>query len=297
MQITFHKGLSTTTLSPTFSVLIPTWNNLALVKLCVASIQKNSRYRHQIILHINEGTDGTLAWAQQSGLDYTHSPQNVGVCWACNAMFHLAEAQYIVYMNDDMYACPDWDFYLVEAIKNYPNSYFYLSATMIERVQWQSNRLVFGNFGTNPADFQEETLLQSYSSLFIADWQGGTSPPSLMHRSLWELVGGFSVEFSPGFGSDPDLSRKLWQAGVRHFRGVGKSLVYHFMSKTTRKVVSNQSYSQFFRKWGITIKVFESQYLYAQNHYTGPLPDQLPSMSLLARWRYKLKYSLPIFRQ
>ena len=42
-----------------FSILIPSWNNLEYLKLCIASIKKNSRYKHQIIVHANEGSDGT----------------------------------------------------------------------------------------------------------------------------------------------------------------------------------------------------------------------------------------------
>ena len=33
-----------------FSILIPTWNNLELLKLCVHSIRENSGYSHQIIV-------------------------------------------------------------------------------------------------------------------------------------------------------------------------------------------------------------------------------------------------------
>ena len=32
----------------------------------------------------------------------------------------------------------------------------------------------------------------------------------LIHRDLWNKVGGFSEEFYPGTGSDPDLNMKLW---------------------------------------------------------------------------------------
>ena len=32
-----------------FSILIPTWNNLALLQLCVRSIRENSAYHHQNI--------------------------------------------------------------------------------------------------------------------------------------------------------------------------------------------------------------------------------------------------------
>jgi glycosyltransferase involved in cell wall biosynthesis len=36
-----------------FSILIPSWNNLAYLKICVESIRKNSMFAHQIIVHVN----------------------------------------------------------------------------------------------------------------------------------------------------------------------------------------------------------------------------------------------------
>ena len=43
-----------------FSIIIPTYNNLEYLKLCLKSIKKNSKFNHEIIIHVNEGTDGTL---------------------------------------------------------------------------------------------------------------------------------------------------------------------------------------------------------------------------------------------
>jgi glycosyltransferase involved in cell wall biosynthesis len=43
-----------------FSIIIPTYNNLACLKICIKSIQKNSKYKHEIIVHVNEGKDGTI---------------------------------------------------------------------------------------------------------------------------------------------------------------------------------------------------------------------------------------------
>ena len=38
------------------SIIIPTFNNLDYLKICIDSIRKNSAYDNEIILHINEGT-------------------------------------------------------------------------------------------------------------------------------------------------------------------------------------------------------------------------------------------------
>ena len=52
-----------------FSILIPTFNNLEYLKICIDSIKKNSNYEHQIIVHVNEGSDKTIDYVQQNNLD------------------------------------------------------------------------------------------------------------------------------------------------------------------------------------------------------------------------------------
>ena len=47
------------------SIVIPTYNNLEYLKFTIESILKNSKYKHEIVLHINEGIDGTLDYANQ----------------------------------------------------------------------------------------------------------------------------------------------------------------------------------------------------------------------------------------
>lgn len=280
-----------------FSIIIPTWNNLPFVKLCVESILKNSSYNHQVVLHINDGSDGTLEWAKQQGIDFTYSSQNVGICLACNAAFSLTKADYIIYINDDMYVCPEWDKKLYQAIKGYGKDDFYFSATMIER-EGESGGCASAphNYGDSVENFRENDLLKDYTKLAIPDWQGANFPPSIMHRRLWNLIGGFSIEFSPGMYSDPDICRKLWEVGVRNFRGVGDSLVYHFMSKSVGRIKKNNGKKQFFQKWGISSRTFFDFYLRFYTHnkdsgYKGILkePEESPALQL-KRIRDKIKY-------
>src|SRR5882724_11086381 len=235
-----------------FTILIPSWNNLPYLKLCIESIRKNSRLAHQLIVHINEGKDGTLDWVEsQPDLDYTFSEQNIGVCYALNIGRGLAVTDYIAYLNDDMYVCPGWDLALAEEIKAIGNNYFFLSATAIEPVA-SSNCVIPADYGTDIDSFREEALLKEYASLPMRDWQGATWPPNVVHKDIWDLAGGYSVEFSPGMYSDPDFSMKLWRMGIRLFKGVSKSRAYHFGSKSTGRVVKNKGYYRFIAKWGMT---------------------------------------------
>lgn len=266
-----------TNLEPVFSILLPSWNNLVFLQLCINSIRINSRYKHQVIIHINEGNDGTLEWIKEQEIDYTYSPQNIGICYAVNAAASLAKADYIVYMNDDMYVCPDWDFYLFEEIKQQTDDYFFLSSTLIEP-RFTGNACVMApyDFGNGPASFNEAKLLDQYQSIPFTNWTGSSWPPNVLSKRLWHLVGGYSTEFSPGMYSDPDFSMKLWIAGVRNFKGVAQSRVYHFMSKSTGKLtVKVNGRKNFLKKWGISAGMFYRFYLNMGSQYNGFLSEPI----------------------
>ena len=283
---------------PLFSIIIPTWNNLPFLELCINSILKNSTFQHQIIVHINEGNDGTLEWLEKNKIEFTHSKQNIGICLACNEAATLVKTDYILYLNDDMYACPEWDKKLYDAILEYGKEDFYFSGTMIERVETNWKCTSSGHdYGSSPENFREDELLKDLPKLKISDWNGASFPPSIMHRRIWNLIGGFSIEFSPGMYSDPDISRKLWEVGVRNFRGIGDSLVYHFMSKSIGRIKKNDGRKQFMNKWGMSSKTFYKHYLKlspdADNTYTGLLKEPELTIGLrFSLWIDKIKLKL-----
>lgn len=234
-----------------FSILIPTWNNLDYLKLCVSSIRRHSTFNHQIIIHVNDGADGTLDWVQKEGLDYTHSMENIGVCLAMNSMRRLVKTDYIYFLNDDMYVLPEWDTVMMEEIRKRPDNMYYLSGTMIQPHDENDVGLCI-NYGDSIETFREEDLLREYMNEPYNDWLGATRPPSLVHRDIWDLVGGYSVEYSPGMYSDPDFTAKLLYVGITYLKGLGNSRVYHFETKTTRRIKKNNGAIQFLLKWGIT---------------------------------------------
>ncbi len=117
------------------------------------------------------------------------------------------------------------------------------------------------DFGKTVKDFDEKRLLLEYPSIPFPDWSGGNWYPMVLHKSIWQLIGGLSVEFSPGMGSDPDMMIKLWHSGVRFYKGVSASRVYHFGSKTTDRIKKNNGYNQFLLKWGLSNSTFFKLFL------------------------------------
>jgi GT2 family glycosyltransferase len=271
-----------------FCVLIPTWNNLEFLKLCINSLMKNSYYEIQIIVIVNEGNDGTLEWIRnQNGIDYIHSKFNIGICYGLNITRSLFKSEYIVYVNDDMYVLPGWDLELYKEIDRIGTKNFMLSGTMIEPQNTGNPCVIVKDYGSCPQNFMEELLLKEYKSLFINDWNGSLLPPHVVHTDIWDLVGGMSIEFSPGILSDFDFSRKLYEAGVRLFKGKGDSLVYHFGSKSIFRVKQNNGRKTFVRKWGYTSKIFSGKFLKRGKPFSGNIVE--PELNITTLIISKLK--------
>ena len=259
-----------------FSILIPTFNNVKYLELCINSIKKNSKYDHQIITHVNIGDDGTIEYLNKTNIEYTHTKYNSGICEGINKAAKLAKYDYLLYAHDDFYFSPSWDKILHEEVKKIGHNKFYLSGTMMNEGQ------IKFNCGNTLDEFNEKKFLDEYKNYNFYDFQGSTWAPSLVHRSIWNKVGGLSEEYFPGNGSDPDFNMKLWNLGVRIFKGINKFKVYHFGSvvlrKKLNKIKSKNKYGSkssklFLLKWGISIKFFKEFYLRSTEKYNGPLAE------------------------
>ena len=256
-----------------FSILIPTYNNLEYLRFCIKSLKKNSHFNNQIICHVNIGEDGTAKFLEENKLDYSYTSYNAGICEGMNKASKLCKFDYYLYAHDDFYFCPKWDFILFNEIKKIGHNNFYLSGTMMNEGQ------ISFNCGNTPNEFDEKKFLLEYKNFNYYDFQGSTWAPSVVHRDIWNKVGGLSQEYFPGTGSDPDFNMKLWNLGIRIFKGLNDFKVYHFGSTVLRKkknTISKKNYGSkgakvFLLKWGITIKFFKKFYMRSDTKYLKPL--------------------------
>ena len=254
-----------------FSIIIPSFNNLDYLKISLTSLNKNSFFKNEIIVHLNIGIDGSIDFLRENKIKFTHTDYNSGICEGVNKASKLASKKYIIYAHDDFYFCPNWDKFLYKEIEKINHNKFYLSSSTIGTF---GNTL---NCGDTYINFDEDALLKNYDKIKFDEIQGSTWAPHVVPRSLWDKVGGFSEEFFPGAGSDPDFNMKLWNEGVRLFKTVSNSKIYHFKSKTLRRKVSSigsKSGKIFLIKWGLSIKFFKKYYLESntifKNELSGP---------------------------
>ena len=133
------------------SIIVPTYNNLSFLKFFISSIKKNSKYNHQIILHINDGSDGTLEFAKKEEISFTYSSKNIGLCSSLNKASSLVNTNYILYAHDDMFFCKNWDVYLENEVKKFPDNLYYLTGTNVSA----NNGLINFDCGSSPENFNE----------------------------------------------------------------------------------------------------------------------------------------------
>ena len=214
-----------------FTILIPTYNNLKYLRLFCESIKINSNFNHQLIFHINDGSDGSYDYINNNKYQFTHSKTNIGLCSSIKESSKLIKNEYVLYAHDDMYFCKNWDKFLIEEVQKQNNNLFYFSGT---NISYKDGILNF-DCGNTPENFDQIKFDNFCEKDNSPDLQGSHWAPHLIHRDLWTKVEGFSIEFDPGDGSDPDLCMKLWNEGVRTFKCISRFKVYHFGSVTTRK--------------------------------------------------------------
>ena len=267
-----------------FSIIIPTLNNLEYLKTCIKSIKKNSFYNHEIIPHVNIGTDGTIDYLKNENIKYTYTDYNSGICEGMNLAAKKASFEYILYAHDDFYFCPDWDCVLKNEIDKIGHNNFYLSGTMV------NNGQIDFDCGKNLENFDEKKFLKNFKNFNFYDFQGSTWAPHLIHKDIWNKVGGFSEEYYPGTGSDPDLNMKLWNLGIRIFKGLNDFKVYHFGSVVTRRyknhpTIKTESGSRgakiFLLKWGFSINFFKKYILKSDTKFTKPLEEPKKNLNYL----------------
>ena len=258
-----------------FSIIVPSYNNIEYLKLFIESIEKNSSQVNEIIVHVNEGSDGTLDFLKKKKIKFTYSKKNIGLCSSVNLASKNANSNYILYAHDDMYFCKDWDIFLTDEIKKINHNYFYISGM---NISYDGGGYINYDCGTVPNLFDENKFYKFCTNDNYFDLQGSHWAPHVVHKNLWNEVGGFSEEFNPGDGSDPDFCLKLWKKNVRIFKALSKFKVYHFGSATTRKKDSfkkNKGTRTFILKWSISPRSFRKHFLKGENkiEYNGELTN------------------------
>jgi len=244
---------------------IPSKNNLRYLKPCIKSIQDNSYYPNQIIVYVDQDTDGTVEWLRENNIKFiqNHEDAPKGIGFAYDNMFQWADREYVIAFHADMILGPHADKYMMD-IKTENNI---VCATRIEPpLHPAGQEKIVMDFGMWPEDLKLEEFRNFVRDNASDKITKSIFAPWLIHRDQ-------HLGHDPIFRSvfeDADLFRRFklygydliqsWSAMVYHLTCRGGQFAHaekmeDFQKRDEAWQINNSlSMYEYIRKWGGFLK-------------------------------------------
>ena len=203
---------------PLVTVIIPTFNRLNWISVCLDSI-KSQTYSHIETIVIDDGsTDGTVEWLKSEpaySFVRTHvQPQNGGASNARNDGIRMARGELIVFIDSDDALLPNHIETAVAVFEKYPNlGLFCCDSTLIDSngevlFEGRTWHQIQSQLRNSPV----QTGFRSLTDIFLFShvFPGFTLP-----KAVFDKVGDFDQSIFPM--DDYDLSLRVAGAGYQVF--------------------------------------------------------------------------------
>lgn len=220
-----------------YSIIIPSLYEIdgEYLRLCVTSL-RDSGFIGQVIVVTNGGSQPEL---NIPGISIHLHTRDQGQCKAVNIGAQVAQSDWLMVSNADMYYAPGWDKNL-----EYGFTYTVFSPNLVEP---ENNNGSASPFLKLDAGFTLEEFDKKKVDVFVKSHNDnyselGFNLPFFIKKDLWNLLEGYDPVYDPwGSNSDTDLQTRINLAGVtpRRLRDV---LVYHFSNKTPTFAPENDSF-------------------------------------------------------
>ncbi len=242
---------------PLVSIIIPVFNHWETTRSCLISIFENldATIPCEVIIAddcSNDETKNLISYA--SNIEVISNKTNLGFLKNCNNAARHAAGQYIMFLNNDTIAQPNWLKPLVDIMERdekvglvgskllYPDGRLQEAGGII----WQDGSGY--NYGRHDSPNKPE-----YNYLKESDYVSGAA--ILIRKSLWDKIGGFDENYTPAYYEDTDLAFEVRRHGFKVMYQPLSSIVHHegishgkdITSKLKSYLISNQK--KFFDKW------------------------------------------------
>ena len=103
--------------APQVTVIIPNYNGKRLLKNCIKALEKQTCEAFQVLVVDNGSTDGSLeVTSEKLALEFIALEENTGFCGAVNIGIRHAKTPYLILLNNDTEAEPEFVEELLAAI-------------------------------------------------------------------------------------------------------------------------------------------------------------------------------------
>lgn len=243
---------------PKVSVVVVTYNNLDLTRVCLDSLDRYSDYPNlELIVVDNASADDTpgylRAWAQAGGDRHVIlNPDNRGFAAANNQGLATATGDYLVMLNNDTHVTPGWVATLVGHLRRTP------SLGMLGPV---TNNI--GNEARIDIRYADMEQMLQAAGHYTARHAGQLTPLHtaaffcvMMPRHVYAKVGDLDEAFGIGMFEDDDYCRRVQKEGWQ-IACADDVFIHHHLSASFNKIKQEKRQAMFERnkalyeaKWG-----------------------------------------------
>lgn len=221
------------------SVVIPNYNGMRYVKTCMDSLMHQTLSDIEILFVDNGSVDGSREYVetQYPGTRIIAFPENMGFCKAVNEGIKASASEYVVLLNNDTQAEPDFLKELYQGIsekkKAFSAAAMMLQFTARDRIDDAGN--FYNAFGWAYARGKGKPSERYEKEEKIFSSCGGAA---IYRKALFEKIGYFDEEHF-AYLEDTDIGYRAQIAGYENWY-LPKAKVYHVGSGT-----SGSRYNQF----------------------------------------------------
>lgn len=255
-SLTYHRIKREIVGNPLVSIIIPTKDNVEVLRTCIASIDRKTRYRNYEILIIDNGSvkEETRRYFASCPHRVVSFPGPFNYSVVNNFGTRHAKGEHLLFMNDDTEVITEeWlgamlefsqqkEIGAVGAKLYYPDRRLQHIGVVLG-IGGGASHVYSGFQMEHPGYFSSANLVRNYSVV--------TAACLMMRREVFDEIGGFDESFVVDF-NDVDLCLRIRRAGYRIVYTPYAEL-YHYEAATTGSRVGRvnpKEIESLQRRWG-----------------------------------------------
>lgn len=214
------------------SIIVVNWNGKRFLRECLSSLLAQTYSHHEIILVDNGSSDGSVEFvaAEFPEVKIICNGRNMGFAAGNNVAIRVARGDYVVTLNNDTRAEPDWLEELVKVVESDPKIgmcaskmlfYYHTGILNSTGISLDIAGIAWDRRGGERDDGLERTPIEVF---------GPCAGAALYRREMLDEIGLFDEDFF-AYHEDVDLA---WRARSRGWRCMynPRAVVYHVHSGT-----------------------------------------------------------------